>query len=147
MTDCFKCRDWGDCMGKPYYTPSELKYCRWQILWLLWHMDELQSSLYPSDGSSYTTWPPILGKGAKSGAFFETPAGLAGMILGRLNKTGKDGGFLIDQVKKLPNDYAETFALFYHHDINKDAKAALGFICGREKKTPYYIWRWRDKKK
>ena len=145
---CVECQNWDDCYGKNYYLPSEIQWCRWQILWLLWHLEEIQTSIYPSDGSSYSTWPPILGKGAKSGAYFETPAGLAAIVTDRLEKTGKDGVFLLDQIKMLMDDTADTFSQFYEKgDINRDAKAALGYICGhKERVIPYRKWKWTAKK-
>ena len=153
--DCRKCQDWGECTGFDYYSPSQIQFCRWQMLWLLWHLEELESGIYPSLTSSSLDWPPTLAKGGSS-AYFETIAGLVAIITQRLKRTGKDGKRLLAQVKLELNDFAITLYCFYQ-SLDEDAKLALGYISGRWPKrenalprivkTPYYIWRWRKQHK
>lgn len=141
--DCGKCRDWAGCYGKDYYAPGEIQFCRWQMMWLLWHLEELQSDIYPSLTSSYTNWPPNLAEGSRDGAYFETPAGLAAVITQRLEKTKKDGKLLLAQVKAQFDDTADALYRCYEN-LDKDAKLALGYISGRwPKRMPYSKWRWQ----
>ncbi len=151
---CQKCRDWGDCPGKDSYSPSEIQFCRWQMMWLLRHLKELQNSEYPSLTSSYLDWPPVLGKGAKSGAYFETPVGLAAIVTERLERTGKKlSKSLLDYILKVDiisisesGEQRENIFKLYkaYGDMSRDQKWALLYISGRwPKKEPYYHWRWR----
>lgn len=139
--DCRKCRDWTGCYGKDYYAPGEVQFCRWQMLWFLWHLEELLDNIYPFLSSSYLNWPPNLGEGSRNGASFETPAGLAAVITQRLERTGKDGKLLLAQVKAQFDDTAGALYRCYQY-LDKDAKLALGYISGRwPKRMPYYRWR------
>jgi len=142
MSDCIKCRDYKDCKGPyDYYYPGEIQFCRWQMLWLLWHLEELQSDIYPSLTSSYIDWPPNLAEGSRNGAYFETPAGLAAVITQRLERTKKDGKLLLAQVKAQFDDTADALCRCYE-ELDKNAKLALGYISGRwPKKLKYTDWK------
>jgi len=151
MTDCWECKGWDKCGGRDFYSPGELVWCRWQMMWLLYHLEKLQDSYYPTQETNYLDWPPKMGKGAKSGAYFETPCGIAAVVTERLEKTGKDGKILLLTIKALQDDSSDTLYQTYEF-MDGDAKAALGFISGRwQKKSKYTDWKkqrvYRQKKK
>ena len=125
------------------------------MMWLLWHLEELEDGMYPSLTGSSLDWPPTLAQGG-SGAYFETVAGLLAIITQRLKRTGKDGKRLLAQVKLQLDDFAITLYCVYQ-DLDQDAKLAIDYMSGRWLKreplglkfikTPYYKWRWRKQHK
>lgn len=144
MRDCRKCRDWGDCIGKDGYESGEIQFCRWQIMWLLYYRAILENGEYPS-GKTFD-WPPTLVKGARSGAYFETPAGLIGLVMDRLAKTEKDGKILVLIIDKMTDDTGDTIYSTYEDKVkeDRDARAALGYINGwKPKRMLYSKWRWQ----
>ena len=138
IRDCEKCRDWKGCIGKEWYSPPEIGFCRYQMLWFIKHWAVKDSDgeweitsdgLWPDspDGSSYTDI--ALGhKAGKHGAYFETPAQIAAEIDWRIKRTKLSGKLLV----------ADVVAGMDYKQLSREAKNALNYISGWNRKKPSF---------
>lgn len=131
MKICQSCRNSEGCIGKEFYTPAEIRFCRYQVLWLLDNRGTLSVGRWPSnpDGSNYFDIP---GKPKiKAKAYFEIPCSILAEVLFRLNRTGKDGTILLKSIKA-----GETFG-----ELCYEARSALYYCSGwRRKHQSYSQW-------
>ena len=144
VKSCRDCRDWNDCNGHDYYSMSEIRYCRWQCIWLLYNLIDHQDGKY----TTIENWPP---EGKETGydntliqhsrgaqAPFESFRRITADVLSRLERTSMDGRLLLLEIK---NDRL---------DFSQEARNALNYVNGwRRKRLDYNSWvkqrRYRSK--
>ncbi len=148
MKPCSPKCNWNLCMGYPHFWPSEIFYCRFQIVWLV---DTFVTYSCGKLEVNIPKWPPEDKEGSgyidltnvqlspSSSAPYERMRGITGDLLSRLSKTGKDGQILVLEAH---NNVLE---------FSQDAKNALNYCSGwRQKKLSYQRWlitrRYRNKK-
>lgn len=113
--DCRDCRDYRGCFGKPWFNYSEIRFCLWQVLWIIQSADTLRAGHWPpdpdkaDDNSGQRT--------VKADASFTKPVLILAEVETRLRRTGIYGKLLIAQVEAGKEfttlDYEARLALLY----------------------------------
>ena len=132
MIDCNKCKDYRKCLGKEWYSYGEVRWCPFQCLWIIEHLDLIIIGKWPPspEGSTYTD-SSIKRSVPLSYASFEKPCDIVAELEVRLRKTGVDGKLLIAEVQA-----GKTF------ELSKEAQTALMYIKGwRRKRLTYSNWK------
>lgn len=126
-----------------YWKPSEINYGdRYQILWLLEHLKELQDGYYPKDPreTGYTD-APSKGQINKEAPFIKG-AEIYAELTARLNYCGKDGELVYwayaegVNIDELSRDYKLDF-----YEVIKRINRCLSYI------TSGHDRRWHDNKR
>lgn len=125
-------------MKEEYYKPSEIRYTREQVLWLLRNV--LFHDTWPSDHkeTGYSG-----GKGHTVGhhANFETIKMIIGELNARLKLCGKAGLYLeyLTLMDYGDQEYLVQRLAGYHgiesREVHLQAKMAMRFCCGRKRKS------------
>lgn len=126
MKDCRKCKSYKDCVGKEWYSYTEIRFCPFQILWMI---EYCESDKWPPnpEGSNYTD--PGIRTGYASEGYFVKPAGIRGEVEARLKRCGVDGKLL----------KAEVLAGL---ELSPESKSALHYCKGwRRKAISYQRWK------
>lgn len=133
--DCRECKDYRDCPGKPWFHYGEIRFCIYQVCFIIYNEDVLRSGGWPADpdGSSYID--PKVQTAFKSEAYFIKPVGILAEVEYRRKRTGTDGKLLRAQVEG-GKDIDE---------LEPEARSALMYIKGwRRKRMSYNAWKkWR----
>lgn len=139
MKDCRSCRDHKDCIGKEWYTIFDVRFCPFQIEWIIEHSETLREGIWPPspNGSGYVD--PAIKTGNVGSAYYTKPTEILAEVEARLRRTGKDGIILWYQIKQQDH-------------LNPESKMAFYYITGwRRKVMSYPHWRkqrvYRGKKK
>ncbi len=104
MTDCLKCQRWKECgIGKVFYEYVDIRYCPYQVMWILENAATLLEGNWPDDitgnSDAQTTRPHE--------ASFVKPAIIIAEVERRMKTTGAMGvslreraeqGYTIDQL-------------------------------------------------
>jgi len=134
--DCRECRDYRDCAGKPWYSYSEVRWCPYQVLWLIEHLETLLIGNWPThpEGSSYTD-SMIKRRVTSTTAYYTKPCEVASELEWRIRQTGVDGKLLIAEVLA-----GKTY------ELSVEAQNAFMFIKGWRRKLMSYQ-RWKAQRK
>ncbi len=137
--ECSQCRekekrDKGRvCQSTDWFFPSEIRFCRLQMLWLIEYLKLMGGGTWPPNprGSGYVDIPINIRHG-KSGAYFVTPAGIAGEVGARLKSTGVEGVLLVAEVRVgLTLD-----------ELSPESRMVLNYISGwRYRRMSYSRWK------
>ena len=132
--DCQKCKDWHGCVGKPWYSYLEIRWCPFQVMWILRYCDVLHSGRWPSPDERPDTVPY---EQFHNEAPFVKAALIIAELEHRLARCGVAGKLLKAQARAGDNlDYLEG-----------EAWQALLYVKGfRRKITSFTDWK-KDKKK
>ncbi len=135
---CISCRDWSDCAGKPWYAPRDIRYCRYQVEWIIkeflsyqsgdiilvrdkWIPEDRETGYVDTEGA----------KGSISAhAPFELTVQIIGEVTERLKKTGQDGRLLVLEI------------LNGQQELSREARNALFYCSGWKHKGNYRQWLW-----
>jgi len=136
MKDCRSCKDYRQCPGKEWYTYSEIRFCPYQVVWIIEHRDTLLEGNWPDspDGSIYID--PQIRTGVRDEAYYAKPVGILVEVEARLKTTGVAGEALQDEVKQ---------GLSFEQ-LSRPARRALMYVKGwRRKKQTFAEWMrdWR----
>ncbi len=140
---CRSCLSWRDCNGHwykvdkkdvEYYKLSEIKYCRFQVRWIISEFlrawaDEIivMRDTWPSEDTDYTDAPPTQHSLAPS-APFERVLQVVAEVRNRLAKTGPDGRELVLMLENKA-------------ELSSGAKDALSYCSGwKRKRDDYRRW-------
>ena len=109
-------------MSEVYYKPSEIRFSRPQMLWLIEWLPVLEVGEYPKDpkDSGYTESPHVQ-TSHSSHAPFETAAQIYAEVTDRLKSTGESGEVLVHEVQH---------GLDVYELLSPPAKKALNYISG-----------------
>jgi len=131
VKDCRKCKDYRDCPGKLWYHYGEIRWCPYQVIFILYNTEVLRPGGWPDnpDGSSYID--SKVQTGFKSEAYFIKPVGILAEVEYRRKRTGVDGKLLKEQAE---NGKDITM-------LEPEALSALMYIKGwRRKRIDYKRW-------
>ncbi len=137
MTDknpCLKCQDYRNCPygeGKPWYHYGEIRFCLFQILFIIENEESLERGDWPinPDGSSYID--PNIKTGFGSEAYYCKTVEIIAEVNYRLARTGVDGKLLREQVLRGVE----------YNDLDPEARSALMYMKGmRRKRMSYKAW-------
>lgn len=134
MKDCRSCRSYKDCPGLAWFDYGAIRFCPYQILFIIANSDILLSGNWPPnpDSSSYTD--PAIQSALKPEAYYTKPEEILGEVERRLSRTGINGKLLVAEVQA---GYSE---------LSPEARDALMYVKGWEKKDTSYS-QWRSSRK
>lgn len=127
MRDCQRCRNYKDCSGKPFFVFSDIRFCPFQIMWVIENAEVMKTN-WPAapDGSSYVE--PMVRTGYRSEASYVKSVVILGEVNARLDRTGTDGKLL----------WAQVLA---NLELSHESKSALMYSSGwRRKRMSYRRW-------
>ena len=133
MGDCLKCKDYRECsQDHGWFHYGQIKWCPYQILWILEHAETLRSGKWPQDFKAPGNVDSLIqGRNLKAEATFVKPVTVLAEVEYRLEQTGIAGKFLLAQIKA--GETLETF--------EPEARAALMYIKGwRRKRIDFKRW-------
>lgn len=132
MIDCKDCKPSPSCAGKEFYTPSEIRFCRPQVLWLIENLGVLRTGIWPPNpqGTSYTD-ATIRGH-KRFNAYFETPIQIESEVQIRLENTGLSGKLLVSEIN-------QGIGL---EGLSIESRSALNYISGwRRRRLSFVDWK------
>ena len=120
-------------MTQDWYSPSEIKFSRHQVIWIIEHLESLSAGIYPPE-HKITGYTGKRKGGYPSRAYFETPCQLSAEVSRRLKATKTDGKLLKAQIQSGVTDYEL---------LEPEAQMALNYISlwDFRKRSPYYIFK------
>jgi hypothetical protein len=125
--NCHNCHDYRLCIGKEWYNFSEIKWCIWQVIWILTNCEVLQSGRWPKELYSDNEGQRTI----KTEASFVKPILIWAEVDKRLKRTGTAGKLLCAQIKA-----GETF-----DTLDDEAREALMYVKGlKRKKSSFRRW-------
>jgi hypothetical protein len=129
--DCRHCRDYRECVGKEWFNFAEVRWCVWQILWILANASTLRAGHWPQDPDRPS--PDQSGqRSIKTEASFIKPILILAEVETRLRRTGIHGKLLVAQIEA-----GREF-----NTLDREAKDALFYIKGwRQKRMGFKAWK------
>lgn len=128
IKDCRKCKTYKDCAGKPWYHYGEIRWCPYQVIFIIENLEVLIAGSWPPnpDDSSYID--PQIRTGYRSEAYYTKPVEILAEVEYRLKRTGVDGKLLKAEI-------------LGELELSKESKSALMYVKGRRRKRMSYK-RW-----
>jgi len=131
--DCSCCKEpEGFCPHKPWFEPGEIRlFCFTQVIWLIEHLELLQSGRWPHDLDAGSYIDPGVRVQPKGKAPFITPADFYLEIERRLTACGLDG-YLVKAIYCW-KETEETMAKYYRipvQDVGFRVGLVLNYIRG-----------------
>lgn len=132
IADCRKCKRWQLCPGgKAWYSYADIRWCPYQILWLLRYAATFHAGKWPP-----TDDPDTLKKKGKQAreAYFAKAVTVIGEVEARLGTAGDDG-------KALRKEAAAGRGI---ESLTEGAYQALMYCKGKGRKDMTYPeWKWQ----
>ena len=127
IKDCNDCKSYKGCFGKEFFTYDDIRWCPWQVRWIIEHTELLRLGEWPPEPEGHVA---IRGKrGYASTAYFTKPVEILAEVERRRKRTGIAGELLKAQI-------------LAHLDLSYEAEDALAYIRGyRRKKQSYSAWK------
>lgn len=136
---CQVCRNWRRCVyneGKEWYTYPEIRYCPYQVIWIIDKATTLRLGNWPlcPEGSSYID--PGIVTGYSSEAYYAKAIRVIADVSSRVSRTDVDGLLLWEQAEN-----GKTIKMMYHQ-----SRRALMYVKGwRAKRLSYSNWQKQSK--
>jgi len=128
VKSCQKCKSYKDCSGKTFYNYSDIRFCPYQVLWVIEQSEVLQGGNWPSNPDESSYIDPGIRTGYKDEAYYAKPVGILGEVNARLARAGTHGKLL----------RAEVLAEL---ELSEESKSVLMYIKGwRRKGMSYKRW-------
>ncbi len=128
---CQVCRDYRKCVyggRKDWYHYGEIKYCSYQVLWIIEIAGTIGFDTWPPNPGSSGYMDPGIKAGYASEAYFVKPGVVLADVEARLKECGTDGKLL----------RAEVVARM---DLSDESKSALAYCSGKRiKRMSYQRW-------
>jgi hypothetical protein len=132
--DCRRCRDYRECTGKPWYHYQEVRWCVWQVIWILANAETLRAGHWPKDPDNSSD--NIGQRSIKTEASFTKPILILAEVESRLRRTGIHGKLLVAQIEA-----GREF-----NTLDREARDALLYIKGwKQKRMGFSQWK-KDRK-
>lgn len=130
MKDCRRCKSYKDCPGKPWFHYGEIRWCVYQVIWIIENSEILRAGNWPPnpEGSGYID--PQIKTGYASEGYYVKPVSILAEVEARLKRAGVNGKLL----------RAELLAGL---ELSQESKSALHYCKGwRRKRMSYQRWLW-----
>jgi hypothetical protein len=132
--DCRNCRDYRDCVPPDWFNYAEIRFCPFQVMWVLSHSETLRDGEWPHDPSMADDNQG--GRNIKTEASFTKPILILAEVESRLKRTGIYGKFLVAQIEA-----GRSF-----NQLDREARDALFYIKGwKQKRMSFSQWK-KDRK-
>lgn len=95
--DCRKCQTYQGCVGKEWYTYTEIRFCPLQILWIIEKAETLIKG-WPPDPESSGHIDPKIKTRYRSEAYFAKPMEILAEVNYRVKRAGVNGKLLRAEV-------------------------------------------------
>lgn len=128
---CLKCKRWKDCIGRPHYEYSDIRFCPYQIMWILENADVLLSGVWPID----TATESVSQKSISHEAKFVKSEIVIGEVEKRMTTTGDVGVCLKDAARKQ----------IIIKELSDPERNVLMYLKGKRRKLVTYS-RWKADK-
>lgn len=132
---CQVCRDWRRCVyneGKEWYTYPEIRYCPYQVMWVIEKADTLRAGNWPPNPEGTGYIDSAIHTGYSSEAYYTKAVRVIADVSKRLDRTGVDGKLLKEQVEN-----GKTI-----DKLEPESRSALMYIKGwRAKRMSYNAWK------
>lgn len=131
--DCPSCKSWKGCPGKDWYDFRDIRWCVYQIIWMLQNAGELNAGIWPEQIRGHS-------RQLRAEGYFVKAKIAIGELKARLDCTHNQGELLITQIE----DGREIASL------SPGAYELLMYVKGKNRKPPdFRAWqrqrRYRDK--
>ena len=128
--DCRSCKMWKGCPGKDWYHYGEIRWCVWQIIWILANRVMLHSGDWPKD--PHGSEGDNLGRRQiKTEASYTKSIVTIAEVDDRLKQTGTQAELLITQIED-----GRTF-----DNLSNGAMEVLMYVKGKDRKeTGFKKW-------
>lgn len=127
--DCRRCTNWRLCPGKESYLFAYLRWCPYQILWVLANSETLHSGKWPPQ---YSPFEEPRKKQLNEEGYFVKPAIIIAEVEKRLETCGTPGKLLIREAQA--GEALET--------LSDEAFSVVLYVKGwRRKETDFNTWR------
>ena len=131
---CVECKDYHKCpygVGKAWYLYIEIRWCPYQVVFILESSDTLLAGNWPDNPDSSSYIDPMIKTGFRSEAYFTKPVEILAEVEWRLKRTGVDGKLLREQIEN-----GKSIA-----EMQPEARSALMYVKGKRfKRTDYKRW-------
>ncbi len=128
--NCRSCKDYRECIGKDWFHFGELRWCVFQVIWVLQNAETLRDGRWPKNPETLSD-DNSGGRNIKTEATFAKPVLILAEVESRLERTRLHGELLIAQIEA-GRDYST---------ISGNARAALMYIKGlNRKKSGFKKW-------
>ena len=126
IRDCFKCKRWQRCSGLEWYSFGMIRWCPWQVLWIIYHRISLGVGQWPIDqkpeGEKRRGKP-------KAEAYYVKAVLVLAEVMNRIEMAGDDGLALLKEGDK----GADISSL------SDPAYNALLYVKGKKRKRQSYL--------
>lgn len=141
MKSCLDCKDYKDCIGKPWYTYQEIRFCPYQIIWIIENWGPLEKGNWPDcpDGSRHID--PMIKTGFSNEAYFVKAVGIIAEVKKRLETTGEAGEALVDEIEDGNVTVIVEDGRIKFDGLSRPAYRALMYVKGKRRKLIDYR-RW-----
>ena len=146
MKSCLDCKDYRACMGKEFYTYGEIRWCPYQVIWIIDNSETLREGDWPDCPEGFTRIDPSIKTGFSDEAYFTKAAYVLGAVEGRLKTTKEAGEALVDEIKEGRVEVIVEDGIIKIVGLSRPAKRALMYIKGRRRKRESYP-EWKAGKK
>lgn len=140
--NCQKYKLYKECIGKEWFDYNELRFCRWQCIWIIEHLPELKIGEWPMPPLGNPDIDIAIKKQFRSEAYFTKACEIAAEVEARLALTKADGAILYWQIKAGKTEY---------QDLAPESKMALNHISRwdmwKNFRMPYSVWKAQRKYK
>ena len=122
--DCRHCKDYRECKTPPdWFDYSQIRWCVWQIIWILQHKETLKEGRWPQD--PYGADDNTSSRTVKTEASFVKPELVIAELEARLQRTGTQAELLITQVED-----GRTLS-----NLSPGAREVLFYVKGKDRKN------------
>jgi hypothetical protein len=128
--DCRDCKDYRDCIPPEWFNYAEIRFCPYQVIWILQNTETLRAGHWPKDPDKVDDNSGQ--KGIKTEATFTKPILILAEVESRLRRTGINGKLLVAQIE----------AGIEFSNLDREARDALFYVKGwRQKRMSFRAWK------
>jgi len=95
--DCRACKDYRECIGKEWFHYGQIRWCPYQVLWIIMNASILRDGRWPQDPDR--TDSNLGQRSIKTEASFVKPEIILAEVEQRMERTGTQGELLVTQVE------------------------------------------------
>ncbi len=147
MKSCKNCKSWKDCIGKAWYSYSDLRFCPYQVIWIIENSATLEVGNWPDCPDGSTHIDPDIKTGYSSEAYYVKAIGIIAEVGIRLKTTGEAGEALVDEIEGGKVTVTEKDGKIKFDGLSGPAIRVLMYAKGKKRKKQSYPQWQADKKR